>query len=340
MATKLRVGFDISQVAHPGGVAVYTENLARELSRIEDLEMVYFYSSLRRRYSGGLRGVKKALLPPSVFEVMFNRLRIVSIERFVGKVDIFHSSDWVQPKTRAKKVTTYHDLVPLIHPEWSTPQIVNVARRRLRIVESEIDQVIAVSNSVKSDLLKETKIPESKITVIYEGVEEFFCPQKDDGVADFKRKYKLPDKYVLAIGGVGERRNLARVMEAARGYNLVITGRDLFVERKEMPLLYGGALVLFYPSLYEGFGLPILEAFASGCPVITGNVSGMAEVSKGCALEVDPMDVSKIKKALDEVLGDVSLRKELVKKGFGRVRDFSWKKAAVETAKVYRGMVL
>src|SRR3990172_12708515 len=105
----MKVGFDISQIAHSGGVATYTKNLVNCLLQSKDLEMIFFYSSMRRPYRGNLPHVKSYRLPPTLIEFLFNRLRIVPIDYFIGSVDIFHSSDWVQPKTGAKKVTTYHD---------------------------------------------------------------------------------------------------------------------------------------------------------------------------------------------------------------------------------------
>ena len=131
---KIVVGMDISQMAHKGGVATYTQNLAENLQKIKDLEMVYFYSSLRKKYHGELKNVKKYRLPPTLFEILFNRWRNVGIERFLGPLDIFHSSDWTQPPGKAKKVTTYHDVIPIKYPQWSHPKIVNLHRRRLSIV--------------------------------------------------------------------------------------------------------------------------------------------------------------------------------------------------------------
>src|SRR3990172_6113774 len=113
MDRKIRVGMDISQVAHTGGVRTYTQNLASELSKLPDLEMTYFYSSLRIPYRGKLKNVKSYRLPPTLFEMLFNRWRNVSIEKFLGPLDVFHSSDWVQPPAKAKKITTYHDVIPL-----------------------------------------------------------------------------------------------------------------------------------------------------------------------------------------------------------------------------------
>lgn len=336
----MRVGFDISQLAHIGGVATYTQKLTVELSKLSDLEMVYFYSSLRRPYQGSLKNIKSYRLPPSLFEFLFNNWRKIPIENFIGQIDIFHSSDWIQPSSRAKKVTTYHDLVPIKYPQWSTQKIISVHKRRLKLVEQEIDMVIAVSESTKKDLLEVSNIPENKITVIYEGPTADFKKQPEDKVKAFKSKYNLPEKFILAIGGTGERRNLARIKESCRDYNLVIAGITLpYLNIEELELLYKSASVLLYPSFYEGFGLPILDAFAAGLPVITSNVSSMPEVGGNAALYVDPNNVMDIKRNLNEVMSDEKLRKEFVKKGFERVKQFSWEKAATETAAVYRRLI-
>lgn len=348
MSRKITVGMDISQLAHKGGVANYTQNLTDELSKISDLEMTYFYSSLRKSYQGKLRNVKSFRLPPTLFEIFFNKWRNVNIEKFIGPVDIFHSSDWTQPPTKAKKVTTYHDVVPLKYPQWSHPKIVAVHKRRLKIVEEEIDMVIAVSESTKKDLLEVSKIPESRIAVIYEGptISGSIRLQGEALEAErkrFREKYKLPDKYVLAIGGVGERRNLQRIKQASESYNLIIAGVTLpWLSMNELALLYNCATVLLYCSLYEGFGLPILDAFSCGLPVITSNISSMPEVggppAGGAALYVDPYDVDDIKEKLNLINNDKNLREKLIKRGFDRVEQFSWEKAAQKTAEVYRNL--
>ncbi len=336
----LRVGMDISQIAHGGGVATYTNNLTAQLSKLSNLEMVYFYSSLRKPYRGKLKNVKKYRLPPILFEMLFNRWRNVSIERFIGSLDIFHSSDWTQPPSKAKKVTTYHDVVPIKYPQWSHPKIVAVHKRRLWLVEQEIDFVIAVSESVKADLLEVSKIPENKIKVIYEAPSADFKIQSKTNIEKFKKKYNLPKEYVLAIGGIGERRNLKRIKEASKDYNLVIAGKTVpWLEYDELELLYNSARVLLYASLYEGFGLPVVDAFACGLPVITSNVSSMPEVGGDAALYVDPFNTEDIKDKLRMAMEDNDLREEMIEKGFKQVKKFSWKKAAYETEAVYQRLM-
>lgn len=336
----LRVGFDISQLAHFGGVSTYTKNLTDQFSKFNDLEMIYFYSSLRKPYRGQLKNVKKYRLPPTLFEMLFNRWRNVSIERFIGPVDVFHSSDWTQPPTKAKKVTTYHDVVALKYPEWSHPKIVAVHKRRLYLVEEEIDMVIAVSETTKKDLLEISRIPEEKITVIYEAATSNFKPQSKSKQEKFRKKYNLPKDYILAIGGIGERRNLERIKEATRDYNLVIAGQTIpILETSELELLYASAEVLLYTSLYEGFGLPILDSFSCGVPVITSNVSSMPEVGGDGAIYVNPKNIDDIKAKLKMVMKDKLLRENLIKKGFDQVKKFSWEKAAKETVKVYKNLM-
>ncbi|RJQ27338.1 glycosyltransferase family 1 protein [Candidatus Parcubacteria bacterium] len=336
----MKIGFDISQTAHHGGVSFYTKNLAKSLLNNPGAEMVYFYSSLRKPYEGNLPNVKSYRIPPTIFEILFNRTRILPIETFIGNVDIFHSSDWIQPKTKAKKVTTYHDVVPLKFPEWSTPKVVGVHRRRMKLVENEVDMIIAVSEATKKDLLEVSNIPEEKIKVIYEAAGEQFKPQPEDKVELFRKKFNLPQEFVLAIGGVGTRRNLDRVKESVGNYNLVITGQTLpWVSDEQLPLLYAAAKVLLYPSFYEGFGLPILEAMATGTPVITSNVSSMPEVAEAAALFVDPYSQKEIKDKLRLVMEDKVYREKLIKDGFEQAKKFSWEKCANETIEIYRELI-
>ena len=337
----MKVGFDISQLAHPGGVKTYTRNLTSELAQLSDLEMVYFYSSLRRPYDGKLKGVKTYKLPPTFFEVLFNKMRNVSIEKFIGDVDIFHSSDWVQPPSKAKKVTTYHDVIPLKFPKWSHPKIVSVHKRRLELVEEEIDMVIAVSETTKRDLLEVSKIPENKIVVVYEGVGSEFKQLGRDAVENFRKKYKLPAQFVLALGGVGERKNLSRIKVAAKAYPLVISGDNIpYVSDEELPLLYNSATVLMYTTLYEGFGLPILEAMACGTPVLTSDLAVHREIAgEGNALFANPEDVVDMQQKLNELLQDEERQRKYEERGKVRAAKFSWEKAAAETTKIYDNLV-
>jgi glycosyltransferase involved in cell wall biosynthesis len=336
---KPKIGFDISQVAHVGGVATYTKKIAEGLQNDKDLESVFFYSSLRKPYTGNLKGVKKFKLPPTLFEVLFNKLRNIPIEKFLGPIDLYHSSDWVQPPTKAIKVTTYHDVVPLLYPEWSVPKIVKVHKKRLELVEKEIDMVIAVSEATKRDLLKVSKIPAEKIVVIYEGVGENFKVQSSKDIAAFRKKYHLPMDFVLAIGGIGERKNLKRLKVACQDLPLIITHEDVTVLDEELPLLYASARLLAYPSLYEGFGLPVLEAQACGLPVVTSDISSLPEVGSSAAAYVDPTNIKDMAKTIRKVFYDESIRKEMIRDGIQNSKQFTWKKTIDQTIEVYKRLL-
>lgn len=336
----IKIGFDISQIAHPGGVSTYTDNLAKNLTLLPDLDLKFFYTSLRKPYTGELPFVKQFRLPPSLVEVLVNNFRFPAIETFIGNISVLHSSDWIQPPTRAKKITTYHDVIPIKYPQWSKPKIVRVHKKRLELVEKEIDLVIAVSQSTKNDLLECTRLPEKKIRVIYEGVSSNFFPRSAQEIEEFRVQYKLPRKFVLAIGGIGLRRNLDRVKKAVKDYPLIITRKDLpDLNADQMPLLYCAATTLFYPSLYEGFGLPIIESFACGTPVVTSNLSSMPEIGQEAAIYVNPEDVEDMTKKIRMLMEDRELRQRLAKRGLERAEGFSWEKCAEETVKLYKDLI-
>lgn len=345
----MKVGIDISQIVYGGGVATYTKNLVRALLKCsrdnQTMDYVLFGSNLGcfndlnhwNKQFGGQVTSKLYPLPTTLLEFVWNRMHILRVEELIGEVDVFHSSDWTQPPAKAKKVTTYHDVVPLKYPQWSHPKIVSVHKRRLKRVEEEADCVIAVSDATKKDLLEVSKIPAEKVVVIYEGVGEEFKRGSEADVAEFKKRMRLPDEFILGIGGVGSRRNLDRVKVAAHGYNLVITGQTIpRVPQNDLPLLYSAAKVLLYPSFYEGFGLPVVEAMACGTPVITANISAMPEVGGAAALYVDPMDEGEIRDKLREVWVDEDLRQSMVKKGLRQAEKFTWEKCAKQTVEVYR----
>ena len=181
---SMKIGIDISQIVYEGtGVANYTRNLVENLLRIDkENEYILFFSSLRRRYKK-LKikykkhkvKIKKFKIPPTFLDILWNRLHIFPIEWFIGKVDVFFSSDWTQPPTiSAKKVTTIHDLSIFKFPKEHHPKIVATQKRRLKWVKKECDLVICDSESTKKDVMEILKIPEDKLRVVYPGLDLTF----------------------------------------------------------------------------------------------------------------------------------------------------------------------
>jgi glycosyltransferase involved in cell wall biosynthesis len=373
----MRIAIDASQIIYGTGVSLYTANLLKALSKIDKQnDYLVFGSSLRRKKQlskkiselklGKNFQTKIFSLPPSYFEIFWNRFHVGSIERFLGSIDVIHASDWTSPPVKAAKlVTTIHDLAVLKYSKQFHPRIIKNHKLRLAWVKKEADAVIAVSNSTKSDIITFLEIPEKKIQVIYEDL-----PQENKvkiSKADIKRvleKYHLKD--FLLFVGLNPRKNLIRVAKAFETLNsiylklkLVVVGKKqhnqqilkkagvkkskhiIFIEslnHKDLAALYSQAKCLLYPSLYEGFGLPILEAFYYSCPVITSNISSMPEVAGNAALIINPQDLNEIIMATDTLLKDKKLADKLILKGKKQLRKFSWEKAAKKTLQVYQSL--
>ena len=356
----MKIGIDISQLAFPGsGSAVYTENLVKNLLKSQENEYVLFFSSLRQSPPKEFKS-KNFKLPPLLLEQLWNRLHLLPIEKLIGKVDVFHTSDWLEPPARCPKVTTIHDLIIYKYPETFQRRgghdIVANLKRKLAWVKKESALIIAVSESTKQDIIEILKIPAKKIRVIHEACNTEFTEKSAEDTEKIKKKYGIKGDYLLAVGTLEPRKNLKRVIEAfkivqsakCKAQSLVIAGKFGwgnqqsaikflgYVPQEDLPALYSGAQVFVYPSLYEGFGLPILEAMACGCPVVTSNVSSMPEIAGEAAVLVNPEKVEDIARGIKEVIGDKEIRDKLVKKGIERAKQFSWEKTARETIKIYQ----
>ncbi|MCL4397619.1 glycosyltransferase family 4 protein [Patescibacteria group bacterium] len=342
----MKVGIDISQMAFPGtGVGIYTRNLVTSLLKTNN-DLVLFGASLRKQKEFKVFPQTKVFpIPPTLLEILWNQLHTLPVESLIGKVDVFHSSDWTQPPTTAKKITTIHDLVVYKYPQSSHPKIVAAQKRRLEWVKKEVDAVIAISQSTKKDIVKTLNIPQEKIKVIYEAT-----TMKKGQVKKSERPY------ILAVGTREPRKNLGRLIQAyqllkTKDVDLVIAGKYGWGEKEEtvngvkllgyvpndqLADLYTNAAVFVYPSLYEGFGIPILEAFNCDCPVITSNVSSMPEVGGDAAIYIDPLDANDLAEKIETVLEMNKSKKDaLIKKGRGQASKFSWEETARQTAKAY-----
>lgn len=354
----MRVAIDISQIIYGTGVSTYTKELIENLVKIDSVnEYLLFGASLKRRSeldswinSVGEVKAKTFMLPSAVWEFIGNTLHFPKIESLIGPIDVYHSSDWVQYPSRAYKVTTVHDLAPIFLKRITNKKIVEVHKRRIGWVLKEVDKTIVPSNATKMDLIK-LGAAENRVVVIPEAPGSQFAPQPTERIEEVKKKYGLRERYCLAIG-VNERKNTRKIMEAfvkakRKDLKLVVVGHKYnsfhevrgvnfigHVPTSDLPMLYSGAEVLIYPSLYEGFGLPILEAMSCGCPVVTSNISSMPEVAGDAAVLVDPYDVSSIAEGIKKALkGKVGL----VKRGYAQTKKFSWEKTAKMTLEVYNG---
>jgi len=285
-------------------------------------------------------------------------------------LDVVHDPTGVTPflfgAGGARTVVTIHDVFAWSCPGTSTLLEVLIYRYWLPRVLPRADAVITISQASKADIMHYLRIPTHKIHIIYRCVSERYQPVSPSDITRVRARYALPPGYILFVGSVEERKNLRRLLQAcARLWQagerrpLVIAGarrrkyhstmqtlRELDIEQHviftgyvpeaDLPALYSGADLFVFPSLYEGFGLPPLEAMACGTPVVCSNAASLPEVVGDAAITVDPYDVEGLAEAMQRVLTDTGLREELREKGLARAKRFTWERAAKETIAVYR----
>ncbi len=322
----MRIGIDVSPLRQTrAGTARYLRGLLPELERLVDVEPLAW---------GGSR--KAATVARDVWWYP------LELPRRARGLDVLHCPSFRGPlrAPAAPLVLTVHDLAVLRHPNTFNRWTRTYSRLLVPRVVHAAQRVIAVSDFTKRELLDVLEIPEERIRVIPNAVAKPFVP--DGGRAE--------GEYVLAVGTREPRKNLPRLAEAARlaGVELRIAGaqgwgevevagagvRVLgYVDDEELARLYRGALCVAYPSLYEGFGIPVLEALACGAPVVTSAGSAMAEVADGAAVLVDPQDADAIADGIREA---IRRREELAALGPERALGFTWQAAAEATTAVYR----
>lgn len=309
-------------------------------------------------------------LPERFLTILWHRLRLpLVVELFAGALDVFHSPDFSLPPTyRARPVLTVHDLSFMRLPQCSYPSLraflTQVVPRSVRRAEV----VLADSECTRNDVIQLLGADPRRVRVIYPGVDERFRRVSDQDTLDAVRlRYGLPDHFVLSVGTLQPRKNYERLVEAyalVRAHSdikLVIAGgkgwmydgifrkveelglrNDVrflgYVDDKDLPALYTLAALFAFPSLYEGFGLPALEAMACGTPVVASNASSLPEVVGAAALLVNPTDVSALAEAILEMLDDHARRDDIVQRGLAQAQRFTWNQAALHLLAIYQEM--
>jgi len=283
-------------------------------------------------------------------------------------VDVFHWPNFLLiPGVSGKQVITIYDLTFLLFPDYQPWLRMMGLAKGIAQSADRADMIIAISNHTKRDLVTHLGVSEKKIRVIHCAVSKAFRPIESSAMRPVLAKYGLPqDGYVLYVGNIEPRKNLVRLLQAyslmkGRGnfcHPLILCGgrgwmnkevydcvQRLSLEKEvkfigyvpdeDLSFLMSGATLFVYPSLYEGFGLPPLEAMACGTPVVTSNSSSIPEVVGDAALMVDPHDVDGLSVAMERVLADKDLRADLRRKGLERAKLFSWEEVASQTLQVY-----
>ena len=294
------------------------------------------------------------------------------VECFTGPLSLYHATDFVLPPVRRGTTTIVqvHDLSFLRVPAAAPPALKSWLEKLVPASLRRADHVLADSQATRQDIIELCPaVPDAKISVLYGGVNPRFRPSPPPAQIAARRKYGLGDwPFILAVGTLQPRKNharllasLARLRAACPDLHLVIAGgagwlADPFhqqlresglahlvrlpgyVADEDLPALYSAAAVFAFPSLYEGFGLPVLEAMACGVPVVTSNLSSLPEVAGDAALLIDPCDSAALSHALGRALQDTALRRRLTRAGLKRAQHFTWRRAALELLALYRNL--
>jgi glycosyltransferase involved in cell wall biosynthesis len=298
------------------------------------------------------------------------QLARLSFRRLVPEVTLFHATEHLLlPLRRVPTVLTVHDLIFRHLPQHHKSLNRWYLNATMPLYCRHADQIIAISQATRQDLMAAYGVPAEKITVIPEAADPQFHPQSPETVTIVRARYDLPQRYLLFVGTIEPRKNLGRLLTAfevlqADGLTdgLVIVGRrgwltDAFFAQLErspardavifpgyvpdpdLPAIYAGAQALVFPSLYEGFGLPVLEAMACETPVVTSRTSSIPEVGGDAALYFDPEDADEILAQIRRVLSDPALSAELRSQGLAQADRFSWARTAAQTQSVYNSIL-
>jgi len=365
------IGVDARCLAgQPTGVGRYVHHLVRAMAAIDPSVRFRLYLPAGRAEIPPGERIEAAILgrisglPDNVFTWTHVRLP-AHLARH--PVDLLHGTHYTLPALcPVPAVVTLHDITFDLHPEWYT--------RRARLSfggfagssARKARHVLTVSECSRKDIISSYGVDAAKVTSVPLAPDPRFRPVTEAGeLARVRERYRLGEPYVLHVGSITPRRNIGRLLDAFAGVRrgggrptLVLAGRveppsppveaDIrrrgladavrvagYVDGGDLPALYSGAAVVAYPSLYEGFGLPVIEAMACGVPVLASSGSCFPEVAGDAALLVDPEDTGAIESGLRSLLTDEPLRRKLIERGFVRAASFTWERAARETLAVY-----
>jgi glycosyltransferase involved in cell wall biosynthesis len=371
----LRIGIDYTAAVRQGaGIGRYTRELVRSLAKLDrghDYVLFAAAGGQQPADTAWPRSFQMRSVPLSdrALTILWHRLRLpLWVELATGPLDIFHSPDFVLPSVRrAKTLVTVHDLSFIRYPQCADANLRAYLNQVVPRSVQRADLVLADSQSTKDDLVELLGVEPDKIEIVYPGVEERFHPIEDQALLDeVRRRYTLPPRFILGVGTLQPRKNFTRLIEAfadlrfaIRDLRLVIAGgkgwlyEEIFatVERlgleekvvfpgfvadEHLPALYNLADLFVFPSLYEGFGLPPLEALACGTPVITSDASSLPEVVGQAGLMVEATDVEALAQAMKQVLEDDALQEEMIARGLEQARKFTWQKAASRLLNLYK----
>lgn len=345
------------------GVGYYISGLVHGLGQIDKKNeyRLSIFDFKRRASKIALPGpnfkIQKSLIPGRLASLVWKKYSWPSYNSFFGVSDVYHFPNFIiRPLKKGKKVVTIHDVSFLRHPEFTEPKNLRFLNSKIKETVGLADRIIVDSSFTKNELLSFFKMPEERVHVVHLGLDSRFIPSSVE---------KKP--IILFVGTIEPRKNLKTLFKAFEifldrtkrfDFTLLIAGmkgwlydgifkslennlhRDKikfldYVSEEELPSLYQTASLFVYPSFYEGFGLPPLEAMACGIPVISSKSGSLPEVLGNAAEWMDSSDVGGLALAIEKILDNASISDAYVRKGIEQVKQFRWERAAEETVKIY-----
>jgi glycosyltransferase involved in cell wall biosynthesis len=376
----MHIGIDAHAIgAKQGGNETYIRNLIRSLAEVDGSNRYTLYlaepeaaTAWQEEFAKVYRNFSIVLLPKPTPIVRVPLYLAYELRR--RPVDVLHVQYTAPPFCPAPVVATIHDLAFEHLPETFTRRGSFQLKLTVRRTAERAARIATVSEYSRQDLLKTYKLAPEKVVVTYNGIEPHFKaePAFPDESQEIRRRFGIDRDFILAVGSLQPRKNLVRLIRAYSRmrkenenfrHQLVIVGRKLwlsdeifdevkrqpwasdviltgYVSDDDLPALYRAASVFVYPSIFEGFGLPPVEAMACGTPVVTSNNSCLPEVTGDAAVLVDPLDEMQIAGGIHKILQDETLRARLIEKGLARATRYRWLDAAEKTLQLYRESVL
>jgi glycosyltransferase involved in cell wall biosynthesis len=365
----MRVAIDARKL-HDFGIGTYIRNLLRHLARLDaDTEFVLLCHEPDLGIAPQLGRNFRAVLEPSPNYSIREQLHVPWV-LLREKPDVYHSPHYVLPPAiMCRSIVTIHDTIHLTFPQYLPNRLAYAyAKTSMWAAARRSSRILTVSEASKRDIVRQLDVPAEKVVVVYNAIDERFSrePNADD-VARVRERFQLDRRFILYVGNIKPHKNLVRLIEAfhelRRGelddLKLLIIGDEIskfpalrravhqhklhkhvrflgYLSDDMLAILYRLASVFVFPSLYEGFGLPPLEAMACGTPVVTSNVSSLPEVAGDAALLVDPYDIGSIVEGLRRVLTTPALADEMRRRGLIRAREFSWEQSVGKTHRLYQ----
>ena len=371
----MRIGFDAKRAfLNTTGLGNYSRNTLNALKKYyPEHDYVLFTPEIREELFPEKENFEVYSPDNSATKLLKSLWRSISLNRIITKheIDIFHGLSHELPagiqKSKVRSVVTIHDLIFMRFPKYYSTIDRRIYYQKVKLSTHCADKIIAISNQTKEDIIKYLKVDPKKIEVVYQPINENFFTTININEQDIVlQKYNLPPKFILALGTIEARKNHLNILKAIKSNNidipLAIVGKpttyvqkllDFVIENKmeeqvffldnvtneDLPVIYNRASFLVYISVFEGFGLPIIEAMASGCPVVTSSTSCLPEVASDGAILCNPGNIDEIGECFMKIIGDNQLRDDLIQKGKKRALNFSPHKSVESLMNVYKKVI-